>query len=214
MSSAASHYDEGYFAWQKEVGEFAGWADLSKFQPHIGESDTVVDFGCGGGYLLRSLTAGEKIGVELNPTARQEATSQGTRVVASVDELPDGVADVLISNHALEHTERPLDELRALKPKVRSGGTVVFVVPCEGVSHRWKRDDINHHLYSWSPMSLANLFLQAGFDVQSSEPMKHKWTPVSNRMRQLGGRPLFDATSRIYGFLDRRVSQVKLVARA
>ena len=42
--------------------------------------------------------------------AQREA--RGIRVVATTRELEDAIADVVISNHALEHTLAPLDELR------------------------------------------------------------------------------------------------------
>jgi len=51
-------------------------------------------------------------------------------------------ADVIISNHALEHTLHPLQELEALLPKLKPGGKVVFVVPCESIARKHKPDDI------------------------------------------------------------------------
>jgi SAM-dependent methyltransferase len=210
---ASDHYDDQYFVWQRSIGEFAGWADLPKFQPHLRETDAVVDFGCGGGYLLSRLRAADKIGVEPNPSARQVAQSHGFPVVASPDELADGLADVIISNHALEHVREPLRELERLRMKLKQGGLAVFVVPCEGARQRWRPDDVNHHLYSWCPMSIGNLFTEAGFTVQSSDPLIYRWTPISNRIAQYGGRRAFDLSCRIYGHLKRSLSQAKVVAR-
>ena len=210
---ASAHYDDQYFAWQRAIGEFAGWADLPKFEPHVRETDTVVDFGCGGGYLLSRLQAAEKIGVEPNASARQAALEHGFAVVSSPSELPDGLADVIISNHALEHVREPLRELERLREKLKPNGLAVFVVPCEGVRQRWWPHDVNHHLYSWCPMSIGNLFTEAGFTVQSSEPYIYRWTPISDRIARYGGRRIFDLSCRLYGHLKPSLSQAKVVAR-
>ena len=56
MSDKVSeHYDDDYFDWQSEAGEFGGWANQTKFIKYISKDDVVLDFGCGGGYLLKNL---------------------------------------------------------------------------------------------------------------------------------------------------------------
>ena len=51
MSEKVSeHYDDDYFDWQAEAGEFGGWANQTKFVDYISKDDVVLDFGCGGGY--------------------------------------------------------------------------------------------------------------------------------------------------------------------
>jgi hypothetical protein len=46
------------------------------------------------------------VGVEVNELARSAAQRRGLVIVSSTHELEDGIADVVISNHALEHTWR------------------------------------------------------------------------------------------------------------
>ena len=65
-----------------------------------------LDFGCGGGFMLKGLPAKEKLGVEINPAARKQAAENGIRAVESIDEVEDGWADLIISDHALEHVRR------------------------------------------------------------------------------------------------------------
>ncbi len=69
-NNPASYYDEKYFTWQNSVGKFGGWANLTKFDSHIEEDHKVLEFGSGGGWLLRNINCAEKIGVELNDAAR------------------------------------------------------------------------------------------------------------------------------------------------
>jgi 2-polyprenyl-3-methyl-5-hydroxy-6-metoxy-1,4-benzoquinol methylase len=46
-------YGKEYFDRQSSIGEFSGWADLTKFNQYICKEDDVLDFGCSGGYLLK-----------------------------------------------------------------------------------------------------------------------------------------------------------------
>lgn len=211
----SAHYDDAYFAFQRPVGEFGGWANLTKFNAYIRPTDAVLDFGCGGGYLLAKLRCRDRLGVEPNPAARAEADHIGVTVVATPAEVPDAFADVLISNNALEHCLHPLLELQALYPKVKAGGRVIFVVPCESIRLKYVAGLPGNHLYGWSPMALGNLFTEAGFTVEESRPYIHKWPHrlPYRTIARIGGRRVFEAVCRINGHLSRQWFQVRIVAR-
>jgi SAM-dependent methyltransferase len=209
---ASAHYDENYFAWQVTLGRFGGWANQTKFAAFISSDSRVLDFGCGGGFLLKGLQCGKRVGVEVNPAAIETAKSNGIEVYSKVADIPDAYVDVIISENALEHTLQPLEELKHLYKKLVVGGKIVFVVPCDSISFCYKPNDINHHLYSWSPMNLGNLFTEAGFSVIESKPYIHKWPPKYELIAKIGGRRLFDLACRIYGRLARSWFQVRIVA--
>jgi SAM-dependent methyltransferase len=171
-----------------------------------------LDFGCGGGYLLKNINCGLKAGVEINRSAAEIARKNGIEVYGSVGEVPDNYVDVIISNHALEHTRQPLLELQTLHSKLEAGGKIIFVVPCESVTRSYNPNNVNYHLYSWSPMSMGNLFTEAGFSVLESKPYIHKWPPGYRHIARIGGRGLFDFACRIYGRIERSWFQVKVVA--
>jgi len=215
-----SHYNVEYFKWQSKIGRFGGWANLTKFAKYVRPEMRVLDFGCGGGYLLANINCQDKLGIEVSQTARVEAERQGICAVPSTAAVRDGWADLIISNHALEHCSHPLHELQQLSTKVIRGGLAVFVVPCESIRYKRKADDPNHHLYTWSPMSAANLFAEAGFDVLESKAYIHTWPPrFVPRLLRLGGRSLFEAGCRMYGALTylgltpAATSQVRIVAQ-
>lgn len=210
--STSKHYDARYFAWQAAIGEFGGWANLPKFAPYVSESDDVLDFGCGGGFLLRNLRCRRRVGVEVNSVAAALARENNIEVYARVQDVPDNYVDVVISNHALEHTFHPLQELMAIHPKLRTGGKIVFFVPCESILLRYRPDDINHHLYSWSPMCLGNLFMEAGYSLVESVAYIHRWPPGYRQIARIGGRSLFELACRIYGRLELSWFQVRVVA--
>jgi SAM-dependent methyltransferase len=208
----SSHYDDTYFAWQAPLGEFGGWANQTKFAEYISSTSRVLDFGCGGGHLLKNMNCSKKVGVEVNPSAIATARENGLEVFSSVDEVPDGYVDVIVSDNALEHTLQPLQELTSLYRKLEPGGKAIFVVPCEHISSHYEPNDINHHLYSWSPMCIGNLFTEAGFSIVESKPYIHKWPPNFESIVKLGGRRLFEIACRIYGRWERSWFQVRVVA--
>lgn len=217
MSNAemvSDHYDDRYFARQVDIGTFGGWANQIKFQPEVSPTDHVLDFGCGGGFLLKGLDCASRSGVEVNPAAAATARTNGVNVYSNVDDAPDDTFDVIISNHALEHTLRPLDNLKVLRRKLKTGGKLVLVVPCEGLSNPYKPGDVNNHLYTWNPMTLGNLLTEAGFSVRESKAFVHKWPMGWRRFQTLyrRNRWLFDLLSRIRGQMARQYSQVRAVA--
>jgi SAM-dependent methyltransferase len=212
--SQVIHYDEKYFEWQRRVGEFTGAANQIKFKQFASSELNTLDFGCGGGFMLRGLPAKSRMGVEINPSARKQAEANGITVFPTADSVPNGWADLLISDNALEHTYEPLNELRRLLTKLKEGGTAVFVLPCEHLDFSYDPQDINQHLYSWSPQSAGNLFKVAGFEVVSSEAFFHKHIPYAHRIRPMVGGKIFNLLCRLNGFFNRRQwNEIRVVAR-
>ena len=91
----SKHYDDDYFDWQSSIGEFGGWANQTKFSNYISKDDTVLDFGCGGGFLLKGIDCKRRVGIEINPSAIDTAENNGVEVYRNVDDVPDEYADVI-----------------------------------------------------------------------------------------------------------------------
>jgi glycosyltransferase involved in cell wall biosynthesis/SAM-dependent methyltransferase len=176
-NGTSGHYDEKYFEYQNKIGEFGGRANLFKFEEFIEPDYTVIDFGCGGGYLLKNIMCSDKIGIEVNPAAAKAAEKSGIKVYTDAEQLQDGIADIIISNHALEHVPNPYDTLVKLRCKLKQGGKIVFVVPHEDTRNQYNPADVNKHLYTWNQMTLGNLFSAAGYKIIKSEAIQHQWPP-------------------------------------
>jgi len=202
---------ETYFDYQRSLGELGGRLDRHKFERELRPTDVLVDFGCGAGALLQQLSARAKIGIEVSDVARRAATERGLRTVSSSAEIDAESVDAVISNHALEHALRPLDELRGLHRILRRGGKLVLWLPLDD----WRMQrragaDPNHHLYTWTPQLLHNLLVEAGFEVRACRVVPHAWPPFSERLSTLP-RPLFDALATLWAVL-RRQRQLMAVA--
>ena len=207
-----SHYDAKYFERQKRCGAFGGVANLFLFESHIFPSDTVLEFGGGGGYLLKNLNCSRRLNVDINPSARKQAEENGVECYADLEEIPSASVDVVISNHALEHTFSPLEILTRIHEKLRPGGKLVLIVPCEGKPIAYVPADDNQHLYTWNPMLLGNLVALAGFKVVHSAPVYHKWPPYYFHIQKLFGWKGYYFVARCYGLLHYRNCQIKAVA--
>lgn len=210
-SIVIDHYEAQYFNhYQKEYGEFGGRANKFMFETHVSPKDAVLDFGCGGGFLLANLECKRKIGVEINPVAREYCNrTNGIPCFESLDEVEDGTIDVVVSSHCLEHTSNPLGLVCTMFEKLKPGGKVIIVVPLDSYQYQWSAEDINKHLYSFSPMNLGNILAAAGFSGIETAPVLHKWVPGCKTIEKFFGLKVFHFLSRIYGSLNKRSVQVR-----
>jgi SAM-dependent methyltransferase len=207
---------ETYFAWQSGGGDFGGRINSHKFSHLVEPGHTVLDFGCGGGYLLRNLHCARRIGVEINPAAREAAIKGGIECFATVGEVPDGVADVIVSDHALEHVPFPIGALSELRTKLRPGGLLTLCVPHGNYweERHYEPEEPNHHLQSWTSRTLGHTLSEAGYEVVNIGNRTHAW-PGRWTVACYGRLPLwlFDAICTSYGLLTGKGQQVVAVAR-
>lgn len=203
---ASDHYDARYFAWQNSNIEIKNRIKIQRFVPYVTGSDVVLDFGCAGGGLLAGLDCARRIGVEINDVARASAVAEhGIEAYRSLDDVPDGIADVAISNHVLEHIAAPFEALCQLRKKIKPGGKLVLVLPIDDfrAQRRWDPQDINRHLYTWSPMNLGNLLDEAGYQPVEMQVLRHTLMRGLDKFAKLP-EPVFEAVCRFYSYARHR----------
>lgn len=208
--SIENYYDEEYFhKYQKDIGEFGGMANLFKFEKFIKTTDTVLDFGCGGGFVLKNIKCKEKVGIDLNPVAR-EYCNQVNKITCyeSIESVADESIDIIISNNCLEHAIDPYAILSQIFRKLKINGRIVIILPCDSYKQLWKPNDIDNHLYSFSPMNLGNLLQGCGFQDIKTKPLLHKWPPFYKNIYSIFGKNVFHIASRIYARLNHSYVQV------
>ncbi|HYA23183.1 MAG TPA: class I SAM-dependent methyltransferase [Terriglobales bacterium] len=154
-----------YFDWQNSSAAFTAHIEARKFHSYIKPSDAVLDFGCGGGHILRHISCTRRVGVDINPAARAAAIKAGLECYESIADVGDDSFNVVISHHALEHVEHPIAVLRALRRKLAPSGTLVLYLPMDDwrTQRVYDPDDVNHHLHTWTPQLLGNSLFEAGF---------------------------------------------------
>ena len=128
------------------------------------------------------------------------------------EDLPSNKFDLIISNNALEHTENPLQELKNLRKSLVQGGKICIVVPLDHKTYSYKPNNIDYHLFSWSPMNLGNLLDCAGFKVIESRPYIHKWVPKYRSVVKVFGWNAFHLACRLWGRIERSWCQTLAVA--
>ena len=194
------HYDTAYFEWQRPMGEFGAQYKLRMFfQKYITPEMSVLEFGSGGGFLLKELNVREKMGIDINDAAREFARTIGINSVKTISEVSDGWADVIISTSVLEHVENPLGVLRELRPKLKPHGRIIFHVPNESCETEYIPNNIDRHLYTWNCLNLGNLFQAAGYQICSVERVQERWPDEYQKIAGEVSEELFDFLATAWG---------------
>lgn len=207
-----NHYNEDYFNWQKYDGIFGALANKIKFDSLIKDNYKVLDFGCGGGFFLGGYKNIEKFGVEINPSAYESCKLNNLTIYKNSKEIPKEFFDLIISNNALEHIEDPLTELKNLYQGLKKGGKICIVVPCDNITNKFRKNDPDFHLFSFSPLNLGNILTAANFKLLESKPFINKWPPYHKTIQKLVGWKLFNLICKIYGRVSTKWWQVRAIA--
>ncbi len=178
---ASEHYQaergKAYFAAQNRFAPLGAKLDARKFAPFVRPGDRVLDFGCAGGWLLREVVCGKRIGVEINEEAHPICKTNNVKVYKFVSEVTERDFDVIISHHCLEHVPYPIEALCALRDLLSPAGKLVMVVPIDD----WRAQsdhtgtDADHHLHTWTPRLMANTLAEAGFTPLQMKVITHSW---------------------------------------
>jgi SAM-dependent methyltransferase len=212
--TVTDHYGKDYFGAHIKEADFGTRVELMKFVEFVKPSDSVLDFGCGSGLIVTRLDCKERLGVEVNPEARAHCAEIGLKAVPTVDDVPDGWADLVITNHALEHVTDPVGQLTKLRAKLKPGGKLVAYVPCERADSAYNPADKDRHLFTWSPLNAGNLMWAAGYRVLECRIYHHRMPPGARWLQKLLGWRGLERAVRAYGWWYGKIRQVRIVAES
>jgi len=164
----------------------AVWKEICSYlQRQIGETDTVLDIGCGFGEFLRHIKAGKKIGVDQNAGVQpflSEDTELHTSDSFAFRFLDDESVDVCFTSNFFEHLpdKTAMDQVlhaayRVLKP----GGRFIAIQPNILYAKESYWDFYDHHI-PLTHRSCEEGFLKAGFVVSKVVP---RFLPYTTKSR-------------------------------
>lgn len=190
-----AHYqDLAYFNGEESQG-YASYADMHKvLQRHFARRLAVLarqrpargrllDFGCADGYFLELARAAawQIDGVELSrDMASQAQTRLGVPIAAAVTDVSAADFDAITMWEVIEHLPDPVEQLRALRERLRSGGVLMLSTPNTGhwlAQHspaEWDSYRPPSHLFFFTEDTLRTTLVQAGFErviVQRTAPL-------------------------------------------
>ena len=182
---------------QADPYRFGYELNFNYFKPYLKSTDTVLDFGCGNGGMLRLIqqVVQRAEGLEVNPFAREIVQSMGLTILSSLDELPLGpVYDVVVSNHALEHIRDVSSTLERVRLSMKPNAMLLLKLPIDDwradYQRKWARDDVDHHLQTWTPRLIGNVLYETGYDVENVRIITSAWHPKLFPLFKLGMGPL------------------------
>jgi SAM-dependent methyltransferase len=159
------------------------------FQRWIRSTDVVVDLGCGFGEFLRHVNCSRKIGVDLNPLARDTLTQAGIeylqRSVCEPLPVDAGTVDFVFTSNLMEHlpgkreVEQMIQEARRL---LKPGGHFVMMGPNIRIvpDLYW---DFWDHIVPISDRSLVEALECQGFRIVNCWPRSLPYTTKSSLPR-------------------------------
>lgn len=176
---------------------------LAKLPPSMGR---LLDFGCGGGFLLAEVKAlgWEIFGLEPLPghAVHARALTGGTIVTDTLrdDTFPPSFFDCVTAFQVFEHLPAPATDLARLFRMTKPGGTILIEVPnIDTWGVRLLRGRHRHfvpdHLNFFSAATLSRLLRQAGYDVVETYRPSRTMS-LEYLVEHWGGRILPESLSR------------------
>lgn len=170
----------------------------------LGVHASILDFGCGGGWWIRSLAhAGFKqlAAYDVDHPGLPRVERDGITVYRGADFLPERAFDMIRLEHVFEHLADPVAELQRLSKSLRPGGRLVLTVPNFGSWSRnvlgteWGAILVPQHCNHFTSASLRSVAQQAGLVVtreanlpiwELALPALQREPGFANRLLKLG----------------------------
>jgi SAM-dependent methyltransferase len=166
---------------QSDEADRAAAAQLDAVAREVPHVRRFLDYGCGGGYLLRAALARgwDAIGYDPGARAIAQCRAQGLPATADLAALPRRTFDAIYLSHVFEHVPEPGSLIRTLRELLAPNGRVLIEVPnarslrarvsvpalssWAGVDERYRAFPI--HLFYYSRASLRAMLERHGLDV-------------------------------------------------
>jgi 2-polyprenyl-3-methyl-5-hydroxy-6-metoxy-1,4-benzoquinol methylase len=158
---------------------------LGRLQHHAPRAVRLLDYGCGGGFLLRHARelGLDAVGFDIGAQAQRVCKGQGLKVVGDPSELEPASFDAIVLHHVFEHVPDPRRTLHELSRLLAPGGMLFLEVPNAGslraqlampsLTRRLRLDERYRafpiHLWYFRPSTLGRLLGATGYHVKALE---------------------------------------------
>lgn len=197
------HYPQSYrhYGWAiRTFFSLVHWRRVARWTRERGAAGSVLEIGCGHGWMLATFRkrGWTVVGLErTDESARHAREVLGLDVrVGDVDVLgADSQFDLIIMNQVLEHLADPMRRLQAASRLLRPGGWLIVGVPnLDSWQFRYSREhwvqlDIPRHLGHFTPAALDGALQRAGLRAESIRYPNLEYDPfgwAQAVMNQLG----------------------------
>jgi ubiquinone/menaquinone biosynthesis C-methylase UbiE len=169
-------------------------ADAVLDASHVRPESTVVDVGCGTGFLtqqvaMRTQGTGKMVGVDLSQSMLQAAKENMTKLgllgsmefkVGDAERLPldDGFADAVVGNMILHHCPRPRRALSEMTRILKEGGRLA-VADLEKHNERWLREEMADRWLGFELAKTKQWLEEAGLEDVKVELARTKCCGIS-----------------------------------
>ncbi|HQU99757.1 MAG: class I SAM-dependent methyltransferase [Bacteroidia bacterium] len=171
LSDFYSRYPVSNSLSQLTAKRYDEWLD--SFEP-FRKLNTILDVGCGDGYLLeRAILKGWKVfGTEYTDRQVKQGIAKGINMHQGALDISNYAVnsfDVICSIEVIEHINNPMEELSKFNYLLRQGGAVYVTTPnFNALSHdyfkaQWNIITYPEHLCYFTKSTLINAFLRNGF---------------------------------------------------
>ena len=131
----------------------------------------------------------------------------------NIQSVPKNFYDVIISNNTVQHCENPFLEINNLYNSLKKNGKIILITGCSSKNLKYRVNDINYQLYSFSPMNLGNILDANGFEVIKVEKIQHRWIPKYIFFYKLLGRRIFNFLCYIFSFFDDSIINIIAISK-
>lgn len=185
-------------SWAKPNPRFALLRPLAdgRFGNPLTLTSRILDIGCGNGMWLRRLQAiGFTDLTGADPYLTEPVEERGLRIVsAEIDEI-EGVFDLVICSHALEHMADPEEALIGMRRLLDEDGVAMVRIPLGGSYgwHRfggeWVQLDAPRHRHLYSARGFTALASRAGLHIVETLFDATEFMVLGSEMRIAGVGP-------------------------
>ena len=151
---------------------------VAGFAASLGKGTLLLDAGAGECQYAEHFTAQRYVGVDLGVGDIQWNYSE-LDAVADLISLPfrDRTFDAALNVVTLEHVREPARVIEELSRVLKSGGSLLIIVP-----HEWEEHQQPHDYFRYTRFGLRYLLERAGFEVVSIDPVGGYFRMRSRRL--------------------------------